>query len=98
MDLLVGIIVVGLVVLAIWLFLAVHEGRHEGREWHVVSSTRGDGTLVVGIRGPGTEQVVRELPPSLLGPDLQRALRLARADAQRRADALNRASAARRRS
>jgi hypothetical protein len=97
-DLLVGLIVVGLIALAVFLYLSIHEGRHEAREWHVVSSTRSDGTLLVGIRGPGTEQVVRELPPSLVGEDLQRALRLARGDAQRKADALNRASAERRRS
>ena len=98
MDVLVGIIVIGLIVLAVWLFLSVHDSRHEAREWHVVSCTRGDGTLVVGIHGPGTEKVVRELPPSLVGEDLQRAARLARSDAQRQADALNRASAERRRS
>ena len=98
MDVLVAIIVLALIALAVWLFLSVHDSRHEAREWHVVSTTRGDGTLLIGIRGPGTERLVRELPPSLVGEDLQRAVRLARADAQRQADALNRASAERRRS
>lgn len=98
MDVLVGVIVVGLLALAVWLFFSVHSGRHEEREWHVVSRTDQDGTLVVGVRGPGTERVVRELPPSLIGADLQRALRLARGDAQRQADELNRASDARSRS
>lgn len=98
MSVLVAVIVIGLIALAVWLFLAVHAGRHEEREWHVVSSTRRDGTLLVGVRGPGTERPVRELPPSLHGEDLQRALRLARLQAQREADELNRASAGHRRS
>lgn len=98
MDVLVAIIVLGLVALAVWLFLAAHSHRHEAREWQVTTRTVRDGTLLVGLRGPGSEKVVRELPPSLEGEDLQRALRLARADAQRQADALNRASGERRRS
>ena len=95
MDLLVALILVGLLGLAVWLFFAVHSHRHEEREWQVTTRTTRDGTLVVGVRGRDEERVVRELPPTLDGADMQRALRLARADAQRQADALNRASAER---
>ena len=98
MDVLVAVIVVGLAGLAVWVFLAAHTHRHERREWHVTTRTVRDGTLLVAIRGPDDERMVRELPPSLEGSDLQRALRLARADAQRQADVLNRASAERTRS
>ncbi len=98
METLAWIIVVALVALAVWLYLAAHSHRHEAREWHVVSTTRQDGTLLVGVRGPGTERLVREVPPTLHGSDLQRAVRLARDQAQREADELNRASAERRRS
>ena len=97
MELLAWVIVAALVALAVWLYLAAHTHRHESRAWHVVSSTRQDGTLVVGVRGPGTARRVREIPPTLGGADLQRALRLARDQAQREADELNRASDARRR-
>jgi len=98
METLAWIIVAALVALAVWLYLAAHAHRQDAREWHVVSTTRQDGTLLVGVRGPGTERLVRELPPTLHGSDLQRALRLARDQAQREADELNRASAARSRS
>ena len=99
MDLLVALIVVGLVALAIWLFLTAHSHRHDAKAFQVTSRTRSDdGTLLVGIRGPDGEQVVREIPPTLTGADLQRAVRLARDQAQQQADELNRASAERTRS
>jgi hypothetical protein len=61
MDVLVGIIVIGLIALAVWLFFAVHSHRHDEREWQVTTRTVRDGTLIVGIRGTHEERVIREL-------------------------------------
>ena len=99
MSVLVAIIVIGLIALAVWLFLTAHAHRHDAKAFQVTSRTRSDdGTLLVGIKGPSGERVVREIPPTLTGADLQRAVRLARSQAQQQADELNRASAERTRS
>ena len=98
MSVLVAIILIGLLACALFLYVSAHARRHEQKEWYVTSSTRQDGTMLVGIRGPDGDRLVRELSPLLEGPELKAELRRAREEAAAQADELNRASAARRRS
>ena len=86
------LVVLLLVALAIWLLLRPRPDARTG-EWEVSTRTREDGTLVVGVRGPGGERVVRELPPALEGPELTAELRLAREEAEAQVAELNRGPA-----
>lgn len=71
-------------------WLARRAGDDE--RWHMETSTREDGTLVVNLKRAGDRHVrtVRELAPGMDALELASELRLAREEAQLQADELNR--------
>ena len=85
-----ALVVAALLGLAIYVLLGRRE-QAQLPEWSVVTRTKEDGSLVVALRGPGGERVIRELPAELSGPDLTSELRLAREEAAFQAAELNRA-------